>query len=133
MISGKFLTVKLGATPVEVADNYAWSCDEGGDVLDRTVGADLGFEREDMGVVNCHGTIKLYLDITVGTPNALARGTVLEDLSLFYARGHTVPAFAFPEALVVRATRGGEVRGKMEYSVEFHSRGSYTSNNPDPP
>lgn len=125
-ISGKYLTVAIGDN--ELAGNYGWTAEEGGDVLDRTVGADGGKEREDMGVENCHITIKLYLDIATGQPSLVKRGTVLNSLKLYRNRDDATPAFDIPEALVVRRTQGGEVRGKMEVSCEIHTQGDYTEN-----
>jgi hypothetical protein len=127
-ISGKYLTVYLDG--VELRSNYAWTAEEGGDVLDRTVGADLGYENEDMGVQNLHVTIKLYLDIATGEPSRVRRGTVLENLALYRNVEDAIAAYELPLALVVRRTQGGEIRGKMEVSCEVHSKGPYTDNDP---
>lgn len=127
-ISGKRLGVLVGG--VEVAGNYAWTADEGADVLDRTTGADAGFEREDLGVYNCHVTMKLYLDITDGQYANLQRGAELSNLELYRSLEDTVPAFLIPEAIVVHSTQGGEVRGRIEVTVEAHSMGEYESNDP---
>lgn len=128
-ISGKKLTAKLNATVI--AGNYAWSVDEGGDVLDKTVGADNGWENEEMGVQNLHGTIKLYLDIATGAYATVRRGTILAQLKLYRALADAQPAFSITSALVTKSTQGAEVKGRFEVTIEFHSQGDVvTANEP---
>lgn len=125
-ISGKYLTVAIGAT--ELDGNYAWSVDQGGDKIDRTVGADRGKSRTDVGVEDTSITIKLYLDIATGQPSIVRRGTTLTSLMLYRSIDDTSPAYDFPEALVIKRTEGGEVRGKLEVTCEIVAQGSYTEN-----
>ena len=120
-VSGKYLTaLHSGGT---LSDIYGWTAEETGDVLDRTTGSFNGFEAEDMGVFGLHITAKGYMDVTTGSVNAIRRGTLLTDLQLYRDINDAVPAYACTEALVVRFTQGGEVRGKMEWTAEIHSRG----------
>lgn len=126
-ISGKYLTCTIGAT--EIAGNYAWDADEGGDVLDATVGSDRGWEREDMGVQNLHVTIKGYMDVSTGQYAVVRRGTVISNLMLYRHLDDETPAFVVESALVVRSRQGGEVRGKLEWNAEVHSQGDVVTYN----
>jgi hypothetical protein len=128
MITGKYLVAKLNGVLIE--NVFKWNAEEGGDVLDATVGTDLGFEYEEMGVENCHVTTTLYLDIVNGVYSNVQRGTVLTNLQLFRNVADTVPALLIPFALVVRSGQGAEVRGKFEVPCEIHSQGPYTTNDP---
>ncbi|VTT98938.1 unnamed protein product [Gemmataceae bacterium] len=131
-ISGKYLTVTVGSGvgEVEVADNYAWSVDQGGDNLDRTTGADGGKSRTDVGVEDTKIDIKLYLDIATGQPSLVRRGTTLTNLNLYRASGDADPAYTFPEALVLNRREGGEVRGKLELFCQITAQGDYDENDP---
>jgi len=126
-ISGKYLTCSING--VEIAGNYAWDADEGGDVLDATVGADRGWERENMGVQNLHVTIKGYMDVSTGQYTRVRRGAEITNLELYRHIDDATPAFSVSEALAVRSRQGGEVRGKVEWSCEVHSQGDVVTYN----
>jgi hypothetical protein len=126
-ISGKYMTFTVGG--VEVAGNYAWDADEGGDVLDATVGANNGWEKEDMGVQSLHVTVKGYMDLTDGVYVPIRRGTILSDVEFYRTSADVTPAFAAAEMLAARSRQGGEVRGKIEWNAELHSRGDVVSYN----
>lgn len=120
-VSGKYLTAShSGGT---LSDIYGWTAEETGDVLDRTTGSYNGFEAEDVGVFGLHITTKGYMDVATGSVNSIRRGTLLTDLQLFRDINDATPAYACTEAIVVRFTQGGEVRGKIEWTAEIHSRG----------
>ena len=127
-ISGKYLTAMING--VVIQDNYSWSMDEGGDALDRTTGFWNGWEAEDMGVQNGHVSIKGYMDVANGQYIPIRRGTILTNLELFRNQDDATAAFTIAEALVVRSTQGGEIRGKIEWSCEVHSRGEVIANDP---
>src|SRR5262245_47421418 len=114
-VSGKFMSCTING--VEIFDNYAWTAEEGGDVLERTAGRHQGKEAEDMGVENCHVTIRGYMDVELGQYVPVRRGTIITNLRLFRDRGDSTPAFDIPEALSVRSKQGGEVKGKVEWDA----------------
>lgn len=127
-VSGKYMTCSING--LEIFDNYSWSMDEGGDALDRTTGAWNGWEAEDMGVQNGHVSIKGYMDVSTGQYLPIRRGQIITNLLLFPDENSIVPSFTIPEALIVRSTQGGEIRGKIEWSCEVHSRGEVIATDP---
>lgn len=127
-ISGKFLGAEADGTTIE--GNYAWTAEESGDPLDRTVGTDGGYARTDLGVYDLKISMRLYLDISTGEYERVRRGTTLTNLNLLRNVDDAVPAFSIPEALVVRSVQRGEVRGKMEVEVEAVAQGEYSANDP---
>ena len=127
-ISGKFITCTIGN--VEVEGNYAWEVEEGGDVLDRTVGSDNGAARQDMGVQDCRISIRGYMDVSTGNYIPVRRGTVISNLELFRNDTDTNAAFVIPEALVSRSKQKAEVRGKVEWDCDALANGEYTCNDP---
>ncbi len=128
MITGKYLVAKING--VLIQNIFKWNAEEGGDVLDATVGTDLGFEFEEMGVENCHITTTLYLDIVNGVYSNVQRGIIMTNLQLFRNIADTVPAIQAPLALAIRSGQGAEVRGKFEVPVEIHTLGQYVTNDP---
>jgi hypothetical protein len=120
-VSGKFLSAFLNDE--EIADNFEWDVEEGGEVLDRTVGSHGGKEYEDVGVTHTHITVNGYYDILTGNTSGIRREAVLTDLGLYVNRGDSSPAFYIGEAIVVRFRLRGQVRGRMEWTAEIHSRG----------
>jgi hypothetical protein len=70
------------------------------------------------------------MDIVTGNYAAVRRGTIITNLELFRIDGETTPAFSVPQALVVRSKQSGEIRGRVEWQAEIHSRGTYTYNDP---
>jgi hypothetical protein len=130
-ISGKYLTAKI-ATAI-IVGNYSWTVEEGADILDRTVGADLGHENEDLGVDFTHVTIKGYMDVAAGAYIPIRRGTIITALNLYRDIADTTAAFAISSALVVRSRQSAEIRGKVEFECEVHSKGSVvTYDDPGP-
>jgi hypothetical protein len=127
-VSGKFLTCTING--VEVFDNFAWEAEEGGDVLERTAGRHNGKEAEDMGVENCHISIKGHMDVQLGQYTPVRRGTIITNLKLYRNRNDSTPAFDIPEALSARSKQGGEIKGKVAWDAEVHTRGEYTYNDP---
>lgn len=129
-ISGKFMTFSVGG--VEVSGNFAWKVTEGGDVLDATVGANRGWETEDMGVQNLRVNVRGYMDVTIGSGYALVRrGQIIADVNFYRHIDDALPAYTVAEMLAAQSDQGGEVRGKIEWSADLHSRGDgVTYNDP---
>lgn len=120
-VSGKYLSVFVGDD--EVTDNFEWDIEEGGEVLDRTTGASNGWENEDNGVTHAHITVNGYYDIATGNTTGIRRDTTLTSLALYVNRDDSTPAYLITEALVVRFRLRGQVRGRMEWTAEIHSKG----------
>ncbi len=127
-VSGKYLTATINGTVIE--GNYAWEAEEGGDVLDRTTGADQGAARQDMGVQDCRVSIRGYMDVVTGQYTPVRRGTVIENLELFRTDADVTPAYSIPEALVSRSKQKAEVRGKVEWDCDCLANGEYTCTDP---
>lgn len=129
-VSGKFLTVKIGATPTILTGAFRWTVREAAEKLDRTTGSDNGFGNADAGVIDADGQIEFFLDTTLGGYNVVAAGTILTSLKLYRNGTDLSPAYTFPTALILESEQGAEVRGRFQVNVRFTNQGSYTAADP---
>lgn len=129
-ISGKYFKARLGNTIV-----YGMTrgeIDDGGDELDATDAESGGFGEVDIGVyqasITLSGTCKVGNGI--GPFPKLRRGTFLTNLKV-YARGTQGSYWNVGNALVLRCRQSGETRGRVEFSADCKTNGSYEYTNVD--
>jgi hypothetical protein len=127
-ISGKFMTVKIGAVVVPL--NSEWSVDEDVKELDRTTGADLGFRNRDGGIQDLHANLKAYMDISTGQYAEVQAGTVISNLNLYRDINDASPAFVIPSCLSLKSNQSVIVDDKCTWTANVATKGSYTYNDP---
>lgn len=129
-ISAKKLQARYGTSPVTIVGVNAWDVTTKVDELDGTTGADAGFARPEAGVKELSGTINGYFDLTTGVGAAFQEGTTLTTLRLFRTSDDTTPAYSIPSALILSYQQKGEVRGRIEWTIQFKAVGSWTYADP---
>lgn len=125
-ISGKKLGFRVNGTLV--TGNYRWTARGVPDKLDRTTGSDGGYTNTDPGCRELTVTATVYIDLTDGIGVSIDDSDILENVELFRDIDDVTPAYVMAEALVTSAEESGEVRGKLEYALEFVNRGAFTHN-----
>lgn len=124
-VSGKSFTARFGAGPTTITGIVSGEIRNVPDELDATDSDSAPFGDTDVGCTQLVGQLKGHLRLTGTQPSAIKPGTILEDLKI-YPFGSTNPDYDMPEAICLEGTESIAVRGKVEYTINFKSKGAYT-------
>lgn len=127
-MSGKYLSVTIGASPAVLTGVQEWTFEEETGELDRTSGASGGYGDRDADVLDATVTMRLFFDTTTGDMTPVRASTVLTDLTLYADDNNPTADVEMPSALVLRASKPVKVRGGCYVDVTAKNKGEYTVN-----
>jgi hypothetical protein len=122
-ISGKKIAGTIGGNAISGVHSY--DVDDSADDLDATVGADSGFTRTDTGCKSLTLTLNAYFDLAEATIAPVESGAWVENLNL-YDEHDSTPFLTMAYGKVVKFTKRGEVRGRLEYTAVIKNWGEFT-------
>lgn len=121
--TGRNFTAKIGT--VAISGLLKGDVGEEGDELDATDSLSAPFTDTDMGCYGVKGTLEGHHRVDLSPFPTLAIGTVLTNLNIFM-HGGTVASWIFPSAIVTKGSASAEIRGKVQFTINFSSKGTYT-------
>lgn len=124
-VSGKAFTARHSTVPVTITGIVSGEIREVPDDLDATDSNSAPYGTTDVGCTQLVGQLKGHWRTTGTTPANLKAGTILQDFDIF-PHGSANPEYHMEEMICLEGTTSVAVRGKVEFTINFKSRGAYT-------
>lgn len=123
-VSGKAFTARYGATPTIVTGLISGEIREVPDDLDATDSNSAPYGSTDVGCTQLQGQLRGHLRAT-GSMATIKAGTILQDFDIF-PHGSANPEYHMEEMICLEGSTSFEIRGKVQFVINFKSRGVYT-------
>lgn len=121
--TGRNFTAKIGATAI--SGLLKGDVSEEGDELDATDSMSAPYTDTDMGCFGIKGTLEGHHRVDASPFPTLAIGTTITNLNIFLHGGAT-PSYVLALAIVMAGSTAVEIRGKVQFTIKFANKGSYT-------
>lgn len=124
MVSGKVGKGRIGSIVIHLSK---WTVDDEADDLDATTAEDDGYGVADTGVEQVSGNVEGWYTIgqTALGHMVPGRGTNLR-LYTYLLGADVGPYWDIPNFAISNLQHGSEVRGRINFSFRFKSRGAFT-------
>lgn len=129
-ITGAWLAVKVGSSSVALDGVQNWKATGAVERLDGQTAADQAFTHPYAGSRSLKVSMQLVIDITQGDLTTIEEGDVLTNVGLYTDVTAVTPVRFIPSFLVLEASPGIEVGGRLMYDISGENQGPFTSNNP---
>lgn len=129
-ITGSWLSVSIGASPVILDGVQNWKAQDKVERLDGQTGADQGYSHPYPGTRSVNVSMSLVIDIAQGDLTTIQPGTTLTNVGLYTVYNAPQPVYAIPKFLVLDASPAIEVNGRLMQDVQGENQGPFTRNNP---
>ena len=123
--SGKLFTATIGATPVTITGLTRGDIQDVADELDSTDSDSAPYLDTDIGCRGKTGTLEGHFRAEGMQFPALTVGTQLTSLKI-YPHGIAGDPYTFPVAIVLPGSVAVEVRGKVQFTIKWASKGTFT-------
>lgn len=124
--SGKLFTATIGVgTPITISGLTRGEIRDVGDELDSTDSDSAPYLDTDIGCVGKTGALEGHFRVEGMQFPALSMGTILTTLKI-YPHGILADAYIFPLAIVLPGSVAVEVRGKVQFTINWASKGAFT-------
>ena len=132
-ITGDFLTMKIGSTPVNVVGVQKWRAADAVERLNGQTALDAGYSHPDSGTKSLKVQAHLVIDITTGSLTPIAGGTLITQLKLYSHIDAPTPIYTLPKARVLSCSPGGEMGGTFDCDLDIENVGPFTLTDPSAP
>lgn len=108
-----------------IAGLYSAKFRESGGELDNCTAASEGYGNPEGSILEGTLTISGWYDVGLSAYVPIRARTVVEGVLLYATADETNPIVDMPFALATESEIGGEVRGKIDFSVTLKTKGAY--------
>lgn len=127
-VSAKYFRARIGSTIIQGTARFNTKVDA--DRLDATDAESNGFTNTDCGCLDAELTLEGNHIVGGSVFPTIGPGAVLTNLRVYMQSpsGSTLTGeyWNFPSAEVVSGTSGGEVRGKLSFSLVVKNKGTFS-------